>query len=305
MARTIEEIQSEMLTAKENKIELAELKDTTKITSLFQKFWNYTFGTSRSTSRVAIWRLWVYVVSFCIWTLEILFDKHTHDIDQKLSSLKPHTLRWYRNKALAFQYGFNLLQDSDKFDNGLVTEEEIELSKIVKYSAVTESSDESRLIVKIATEQNGVLSPVDTPQFNAFKAYVKEFKDAGVRITIINFLPDRLRIKMRVVRDQLILDSNGMDRLTGIFPVNEAIDSFLKQLPFNGELSLQKLEAKLLSVKGVIDLNLDLAETSWIDGNGVSYGDWNPIDISTIPVSGYFKINLTEDNQTKSSISYV
>ncbi|MDB0600684.1 nucleotidyltransferase [Tenacibaculum maritimum] len=305
MARKIEEIQNEMLTAKDNKIELAELQDTTTVTNIFQKFWNYTFGTSRSSSRVAIWRLWVYVVSYCIWTLETLFDIHSSEIDKKLSELKPHTLRWYRNKALAFQYGFDLFEDSDKFNNDSATQEQIELSKIVKYSAVTEASDESRLIIKIATQENGILSPVNEVQHEAFKTYVSEFKDAGVPITIINFLPDRLRLNIRIVRDALVLNNNGMNRLTGTFPVNDMINDFLKSLPFNGQLSIQKLEAKILEVEGVKDLNLDLAETAWIDSNGMSYGTWNPIDISVIPVSGYFTVNLTEDNETKSTVTYV
>lgn len=305
MARTIQDIQEEMITAKENKIHLAELHDLTTVTNVFKKFYNYVFGVSKSSSRVAIWRLWIYIVSFCIWTLETLFDKHSSDVDKKISELKPHTPRWYRNKALQFQYGFDLIDDTDIFKNGEATEESIEASKIIKYAAVTESSNESRLIIKIATEINGVLSPVEQNVLEAFKAYISEFKDAGVPITIINFLPDRLRFNIKIVRDQLLLTDSGMNRQTGVFPLNEALNQFLKELPFNGKLSIQKLEERILAVEGVTDLGISLAETSWIDGNGVSYGDWKPIDISTIPVSGYFTINISDNNDTKSTIQYV
>ena len=308
MARKIEEIQEEMLTAKENNIHLAELQDTTTVTNIFKRIYNHVFGASKSSSKVAIWRLWIYIVSFCIWTLEVLFDVHSSDVDKKLSELKPHTPRWYRGKALRFQYGFDLIEDTDVFKNEGATDEAIENSKIIKYSAVTELENESRLIIKIATEENNLLSPVNDTQLNAFKAYVSEFKDAGVPITVINFLPDRLRINLKIVRDQLILDANGMNRKTGTFPVNEAIAEFLKELPFNGNLSIQKLEEKILQVKGVNDLGLALAETSWIEGESdddENYGDWKPIDISTIPISGYFTINITQDNDTKSTIKYV
>lgn len=81
MARTITDIQNEILTAKQNEPELAELN---------------------STSKTAIWRLWVYITAFVIHTLELIFDKHKSEVSEALRQLKPHTARWYRNKALAF-----------------------------------------------------------------------------------------------------------------------------------------------------------------------------------------------------------
>lgn len=284
MARSIEEIKTEMITIKSNQPDLIALN-------------------SKSSS--AIWRLKIYIIAVAIWTLETLFDVHALEIDKKLSELKPHTPRWYRNKALAFQYGFDLLTDSDRFNNDGKTPEEIQVSKIIKYSAVTEADDQSRLIIKIATEKNNVLAPVLTPQYNAFKSYIKEFKDAGVKITIINYLPDRLRLSIRVVRDPLVLDANGLNILKGTIPVNQALNDFMKELPFDGQLSLQKLEEKLLKVEGVKDLKVDLAETSWIDSKVNDYGAWQAIDINKIPISGYFTVNLTENTPTKSTITYV
>ncbi|WPC10731.1 hypothetical protein LEQ05_12815 [Riemerella anatipestifer] len=143
MARSIEEIQDEILTAKANEPALQELN---------------------SSSKTSIWRLWVYITAFAIWVLEKLFDAHKAEVFEALRQLKPHTARWYRNKALAFQYGFDLLTDSDQFNNTGQTPEQIEESKIIKYSAVTEAKTESRLIVKIATEQGGELQPINAEQ---------------------------------------------------------------------------------------------------------------------------------------------
>lgn len=284
MARTVEQIQEEILTAKANEPILSDLD---------------------STSKTSIFGNWIFIIAFCIHTLEVLFDFHKTEVDNKLLNLIPHTARWYRNKALAFQYGFDLLEDSDKFDNNNATDEQIENSKIIKYSAVTEAEDESRLIVKIATENGEKLSPVTATKYDAFKAYINEIKDAGVKITIINYLPDRLKLNLRIVRDALVLDTNGMNRQTAQFPINNAIHNFMKELPFNGKLSIQKLEERLLKIDGVNDLSIDLAESSWIDANADSYGTWQSIDISKIPVSGYFEVNLTEENETKSVITYV
>lgn len=278
MARTIQDIQQEILTAKDNEPALAELN---------------------STSKVAVWRLWVYIMAFAIHTLERIFDQHKKEVSEALSELKPHTARWYRNKALAFQYGFDLIEDSDKFDNAGSTEEQIATSKIVKYSAVTESNTESRLIVKIATEQGGELQPISTGQKASFEAYMNEIKDAGVKITTINYLPDILKLHMKIYRDPLVLNENGMSILTGEKPVEKAIKEYLKQLPFNGELVLAHLVDALQKVEGVRIPHINLAESKWIDAGVNDYGSFQPIEVKTIPVSGYFKIENFDN------ISYV
>lgn len=269
MARTIEEIQSEIIRAKENEPALQELS---------------------SSSKVAIWRLWTYITAFVIWTLEKIFDTHQNEIDEKLKQLKPHTARWYRNKALAFQYGFDLVEDSDKFENENHLAEEIEKSKIIHYSAVVESQEDSRLIVKIATEQSEELQPISQEQKASFEAYLSEIKDAGVKISVINYLPDILKLQMKIYRDPLVLDANGQSILTGKKPVEEAIKNYMKKLPFNGELVLAHLVDELQKVEGVKIPHIILAESKWIDASQSDYGHFSPIEVKTIPISGYFKI---------------
>ena len=269
MARTIEQINNEIIKAKESEPALAGLT---------------------STSKVAIWRLWAYITAFVIWTLEKIFDEHKREVSEALSELKPHTARWYRNKALAFQYGFNLHSETDLFDNTGYTEDEINNSKIVKYSAVTESETESRLIVKIATEQGGELQPISQGQKASFEAYMNEIKDAGVKITTINYLPDILKLQMKIYRDPLVLDENGQSILTGEKPVEKAIKEYFKKLPFNGELVLAHLVDALQQVEGVKIPHIILAESKWIDAGVNDYGNYQPIEVKTIPISGYFKI---------------
>ena len=151
------------------------------------------------------------IFAIILFLFEKIFDEHKREVSEALSEQKPHTARWYRNKALAFQYGFNLHSETDLFDNTGKGKEEIENSKIIKYSAVTEVEIESRLIVKIATESvapTGNLSPLTQEQKAAFDVYINEIKDAGVRITTINYLPDILKLQMKIYRDPLVLDEN-------------------------------------------------------------------------------------------------
>ena len=273
MARSIQEIQELIYQAKTQEPALNELN---------------------STSKVAIWRLWVYIIAVAIWSLEKLFDLHRADIDKRLAELKPHTARWYRSKALAFQYGFDLLTDCDKFNNTGHTEEQIEASKIVKYSAVVESPNEGRLIVKIAGEQGEQLQPITDAQKQAFEAYLQEIKDAGVRLSVVNYQPDVLHLQMKIIYDPLVLDSNGQSIIHATKPVEDTVKSYLKRLPFNGELVLAHLIDALQQAEGVKIPHLVLAQSKNITSGG-SYGAFETIEISKIPTAGYFTIDNFND----------
>ena len=273
MARSIQEIQTLIYQAKAQEPALNELN---------------------STSKVAIWRLWVYIIAVAIWSLEKIFDIHRADIDKRLAELKPHTARWYRSKALAFQYGFDLLPDSDTFNNQGHTEEQIEASKIVKYSAVVESPNEGRLIVKIATEQVDTLQPITDAQKQAFEAYLQEIKDAGVRLSVVNYQPDILHLQMKIVYDPLVLDSNGQSITNAFNPIERTIKAYLKKLPFNGELVLAHLIDALQETEGVKIPHLVLAQSKNITSGG-GYGAFEIIEISKIPTAGYFTIDNFND----------
>ena len=247
-----------------------------------------------STSKVAMWRLWVYIISVAIWSLEKLFDLHRTDIDKRLTELKPHTARWYRSKALAFQYGFSLSLESDKYNNQWLTDEQIEASKIIKYSAVVESKNEGRLIVKIAGEQGDTLQPITDVQRKSFEAYLQEIKDAGVRLSVVNYQPDVLHLQMKIVYDPLVLDSNGQSITKATKPVEETIKSYLKRLPFNGELVLAHLIDALQQAEGVKIPHLVLAQSKNITSSG-EYGAFETIEISKIPTAGYFTIDNYND----------
>ena len=244
-----------------------------------------------STSKTAIWRLWLYILAYATNVLESLFDKHYTEVTSIITELKPHTMRWYRQKALAFQYGFDLISDTDIFDNGTATEAQIEASKIIKYAAITEATTESRLVLKIATEDSaGKLAPITSGQESAFIPYIEEIKDAGVAITVINYLPDILKLNLRIYYDPLVLTSTGISIRTGKKPVEDALNEFMKELPFNGELVLNSLIDKLQKTEGVKIPHLVQAASKWIDTALDDYGNFENILVKKIPVSGYFEI---------------
>ncbi len=218
-----------------------------------------------------------------------LFRRNKQEITQKIETLVPHTLSWYRTKVLLFQFGFDLLPDSELFNNGTATDEEIEESKIIKQCAVSELGD-GRLIVKVAKEVNNEFEALNESELTNLKTYLQEIKDAGVKLTVISLLPDKLKLDITIRYNPLLFDENGVCLRTGEEPVKEAIKSYLNKLPFNGKLSLMKLIDEVQKVEGVEDLKITNALTAWI--NDTNYEPYEVINISVVPKSGWFKEEL-------------
>lgn len=271
MARTITEIHNKML------LEIASNEVLKSVLT--------------SNSIYSIFRIFSFIVASAVWVHESMFDQHTKEINEKLANQKAGTLPWYRTMALRFQYGFDLVEDEDYFDNSNATEAQILASKIVKYAAVNEVADSSRVIVKIAGESSGVLSQIEIDEQEAFEFYINEIKFAGVQVTVINYKPDRLYLTIQIQRDPLVLDASGMSILNGNYPVNDAIQQFMKELPFNGLFAIDNLLVKLRNVPGVIIPTVLAASSSWINPEIGDYDNPQPINIKTIPVSGYFTVS--------------
>ncbi|GIZ09974.1 nucleotidyltransferase [Flavobacterium sp. UMI-01] len=247
-------------------------------------------------SLVSLENILFEIMALALFIHELFFDQHTKEVNERLANEKAGTKPWYRTMALRFQYGFDLVPDKDYFDNGTATAEQIENSKIIKYAAVNEAQDSSRVILKIAGETDGVLTDFDDPaQVEAIESYINEIRVAGVEVTIINYKADRLYLNLRIKRDPLVLSADGLSKLDGNYPVNEALQEFMKELDFNGELRLSALVDKLQLVPGVLDATLLSASSSWIDPALDGYGVPQPIFISKIAESGYFEI-VTFDN---------
>lgn len=241
-----------------------------------------------SESDVSVWRTFVYIVAIAIDGLRQMFSTHRTEIYNEIAEQKVHKATEIRNRLLGFQYGFELR--NDEWVTGSATPQQIEESKIIKYAAVVESDDEKRVICKIATETGEELSPITQEQLESVAAFVKEIKPPGVPYTVINYLPDLLRLNIRIFRDPLILTANGLHRIDGIKPVEIALKEFMKELPFNGELKIQELANKLEKTAGVKLVHIDSAETAWLNAETANYGDYTAIDVRALPVSGYFKI---------------
>lgn len=228
MARSIREIQTAIIAAKDADATLS--------------------GSLTSTSQVAIWRLWAYVVATAIWILENMFDLHVSEVNGIISTQKPHSLQWYVTKAKAFQYGVPLPEDTDVYEVVPPIDESV---LVVKYAAAVELMNKVRL--KVAKDVGGgVLGALSSGELSAFKVYMGKIKDAGVRLQPTSGPADTFQPTMVIYYDPLVLNPDG-SRIDGTdaTPVKTAVNAMLGALPFNGVFVLNSFIAAMQAVPGV------------------------------------------------------
>lgn len=244
-----------------------------------------------STSKTAIFRLFIFVISYAILVLELLFDQKETEITTKINNQKRGNAPWYKMMALNFQYGFELIYDTDTFANLDATDDEIEASKIIKYCSIKPSTETSTLIVKVASESGENLTPLTVDQNESFTEYMEEIKYEGVKLKIVSNPADILSLNMQIYRDVLLIDDQGNSKKEGGRPVESAVNEYMKALPFDGELVLNDLIEHVRAVDGVANANITVATSKKYDVVTNAYGSFQPINVRTIPESGYFQID--------------
>lgn len=304
MARTIAEIQNEILIEKGKQPSLNNLTD----------------------SKTAIWKLWVNIVATAIWIHEKIVEKNA------LIS-RPHTLNWYRSQALNFHYGLPFIwkDGSYQFDTTGLDETEIETSKIIKHCAVSEIDLETVLdptkkkdrdtifsdyfrnkvgvvFLKVATVKGDKISRIDVPnELYAFKEYMTKIKDAGNHIFISSDNGDILKLNLTVYVDPLTIfidpanpanPKNGsLIQNENVYPVQDAVKEHLKSIEFNGAFVKTFFVDALQNTPDIKIPVVNKVETSWAKNPNDQVNP--PLEDVTkteyfIPNSGYFDLDALE-----------
>lgn len=251
MARTILQIYDEIV---------AELQLMSSLTNLQPNIHNSQTLLSdiTTTSKVAIWRLMLWVVSFGIYIHEQVFEKHKKEITAKAEEIISGTSKWYRDQCLLFQLGDSLQWINNKYQYLVINAQ----NQVIKRAAVIEAGGQVRL--KIAKLNGQIPTPLTLSELNAFQSYINKIKFAGTDITITSAVADTLKLKYNIIYDPLILDSSG-----GVItspttkPVETTIVNFITNLTFNGKLVLAKLTDAIQLIDGVVDVELILAEAKF------------------------------------------
>jgi len=252
MARTITEIYNAMIAEKETMATLAGLQPDP---DTFQTF----LDDLTTSSKVAMWRLIFYVVAFALFIHETLWDIKLIELEDAAAKAIPGTERWWYEQCLIFQYGDALSWVEGKYQYVPVDF----TARIILSAAAIGVGGAVQL--KVAKDNgSGVPTPMTAPEVSSFEAYVDQIKPAGTITTVISETADLLHLAYDIYYDPLLLNPDGsLITDAASFPVEDAINNYIRDLQFNGYLYLSVLDDSIQAATGVKDFERNTAEAKY------------------------------------------
>lgn len=290
--RTINDIQTDILTARSTVAELSSLEVLTAS--------EQTILQADSSSNVAGWRLWIWIFAYAHFIQQQYWEALKGEIDERIAQSRIHTPKWYREKALNFLYGISLVQDKDYYDTALLTTQQITDAKIISNAASVRvvQNGYGTLRLKVVRTVAGEYAPVLPEHLTALDVYFNQHTaDAGTVVNVTTGEADLLKLKLDIYYDPLILSADG-SRLDGTeqTPVINKISDFLKSINFeNGKLVLTYLNDNLQKVPGIKLPVVREAYSKYGTYEYTSIGIQNVGIINEIRIAdaGYMKLDLT------------
>lgn len=237
-----------------------------------------------SGSKVAIWRLWVWIIATLTWLQKEAIKKHKNEVEDLIIQNTYGTLPFYHQKSLAFQYGDFLIWNGKNYSYSDVNVD----AQIITRCSVGMSR--GALIFKVVKGLNDNLQPLNQFESMAFKDYINDIIAPGTNYKIITSVADLLLLNLRVYINPQKITFEGEDIVSGESPVINTINSFCSDLPFDGRMNLLKLIDSIQLIDGVEDI--ELIESAY------KYGvlDWIDFKRQIIPFSGHMILDIDNSN---------
>ena len=225
MARTIEEIQNEMIAAKQADPVLSNLN---------------------SPSATAIWRLWTFIMAVAINLHEQFLDLSKLELEQIARESVAGTIDWLQRRVLEFQYSASNPQIVTVVD-GRASYDPIDASlRIITRASVKEQAS-GCVLVKVAKGVNP-LEQLNTSELNALISYLDAIGFVGIPIDTISLNADRLRFEGEIFYGGQFVESSVKAN------VILAINNYLSNISissFDGIVNRERLIDAIQAVPGV------------------------------------------------------
>lgn len=285
MARTLQQIYNSLIADKESNTALDGLTPNPEtFTNLYtyENFKSIANSVIRglSKSKVAIWRLMMFVFAYGLWMQEQLYDIFKSEVNVLTTNREFGQLPWYVTKAKEFQLGDQLVWLNDKYYGYSTINEDLQ---IITQAAATVSN--GVVYVKVAKGSIGSLEKLSTDESSAFERHMKGSQlpysedgiaPAGTQLTIISSDPDEIKFSIQVFYNAIVLDSNGVLLSDGTTePVEDAITNYIQQIPFDSKFRLIDFVDAIQAAQGVVNvvvLNCDAKNSTqdWVDAVDVT-----------------------------------
>lgn len=240
-ARSIQTIYDSIIAEKESNANLVALQPAPDSAQQF-------LTDLTSTSKVARWRLWVWLFAVAMWVHEVLWDINKAEVQAIVDAKEPGTTRWYYQEALKWQFGDQLVWTGAKYAYAAINE----AAKLVKYCSVTEPGN--FVLIKAAKQVSSLPAQLAAGELASLTAYLQQIKYAGVQVLVVSYSADQVRIYANIHYDPLV------DLVALKVKVEAAINAFIIGLPFNSKFNLNALTDAIQAVDGVKDPRLTTVE---------------------------------------------
>lgn len=244
---------------------------------------NDTFSSKFSS--VSIENILFFIVAACCHVLEMIFDQHKRDVEDKIALAVVASVPWYYKMALAFQYGDSLVLNDRTWQYEYASIDESK--QVVKYAAVRDKGTSVQILV--SGDQGGSPVALSNDVLTVFKQYMNRVKVAGVILNITSKESDNVTVMATITIDPLVLNENGELLSDGSKPVEEAITSYLKHIIYGGTFNKTRLVDVIQAVEGVVDVELEECKykpansSEWTVLSGNNYtgnsGSYIPVDL--------------------------
>ena len=273
-ARDIQTIIDEMITDIESRTDLYDATgmDPEKLTN---------------PSNASIWYNLLGLFAAEAHILESEMETLENELESRKLEIPVGTPKWHADESKNFQYGDTLI-----VINGVPQySTEDPLAKIVEVASATEQS--GVVLIKAAKlDIDGNPEPLDALELSGFNQYWTKKRFAGTSISIISQPGDEMKIYGRIYVDgQKISDSGESQTDPGVYPVEDAIKDYFKNLDFNGKFRVLNLIDAIQEVDGVYNVVLTSCMVKAYTGS-TYLNVMSASDQSYITVSGY----LIEDS---------
>lgn len=228
MARTVVQIQQQMLDEKASQTALSGLT---------------------STSQTAIWRLFIYVISVGINIFEQLQDLFKNEIETIVTNNYIGSSLWWKTITFNFQYHATIPQVLQINETAMkIAYQTLDTTKRI----VTRASIKTDLnrVVNIKVAKSDPPAPLSAPEAASLLGYLTLQRPDGITFNLINATADKLYLAGTIFYDgqyASVIKEN----------VKTALNAYLTDTNnFDGTIKVIDIEVLIRSVTGVSDVQL-------------------------------------------------
>lgn len=255
MARSLTEIYAQAKLARDQRLELTEFQNSSKMSILDAFTWT---------------------TSACIWAFENLLDVFKVDIVNDLQNRINGTAGYYANALLKYQSGDELeMNDEGTAFMYASTDPSKRIITRVSYSEYQEAGfNDKALLLKIATGEPGAYTRIDAEEMTAIQAYMNQISFAGTHATVVSRYGDVLVPRVTVYHDGAVTPDEIYSN------IEKSLNDFVQNLSFDGMVYVQRIVDAIQRADHVVDVYIDSTTT---DSQGFFVAQYDD-DNNLIPV---------------------